>query len=130
MFALDTNTLVHFVKGVGRVGEHLGRIHQSELAIPAVVLYEIEVGMRRIGNPQRRRELLQPFLDAAEIWPLDSGSAVAAAEIRHALERQGSGIGPVDTLIAGIVLSRGGTLVTHNTAEFSRVPGLSLVDWF
>jgi len=46
------------------------------------------------------------------------------------LERQGKGIGPLDTLIAGTALAHGGVLVTHNTKEFRRVPQLRLVDWF
>ena len=32
-------------------------------------------------------------------------------------------------MIASIALARRVTLVTHNTREFSRVPGLALVDW-
>jgi tRNA(fMet)-specific endonuclease VapC len=47
----------------------------------------------------------------------------------HALEAVGNTIGPNDTLIAAIALVHNLTLVTHNTAEFIRVPGLSLEDW-
>lgn len=39
-------------------------------------------------------------------------------------------IGPIDILIAGTALSHGATLVTHNTGEFERIEGLSLVDWY
>ena len=38
-------------------------------------------------------------------------------------------IGPNDLTIASIALSHGLILVTHNTAEFSRVPGLQIEDW-
>jgi tRNA(fMet)-specific endonuclease VapC len=38
-------------------------------------------------------------------------------------------IGPNDLMIAAIALAHDLTLVTHNTAEFSRVPGLRLDDW-
>ena len=37
--------------------------------------------------------------------------------------------GPNDLLIAAISLASKLTLVTHNTAEFSRVIGLTLEDW-
>jgi tRNA(fMet)-specific endonuclease VapC len=32
-------------------------------------------------------------------------------------------------MIAAIALANGSTLVTHNVAEFSRVPGLAIEDW-
>jgi tRNA(fMet)-specific endonuclease VapC len=61
--------------------------------------------------------------------PFDSAAAQAAARIRAELEQKGSTIGPLDLLIAAMALSRGATLATHNTAEFSRVPGLRVTDW-
>jgi tRNA(fMet)-specific endonuclease VapC len=44
-------------------------------------------------------------------------------------ERAGQLIGPYDLMIAAIALTHSLTLVTHNTKEFSRVPGLKLEDW-
>jgi tRNA(fMet)-specific endonuclease VapC len=46
------------------------------------------------------------------------------------LEQIGFPIGTLDTLIAGVALSRNLTLVTHNLSEFQRVPNLSLEDWY
>lgn len=51
------------------------------------------------------------------------------AEIRGQLERSGRVIGPHDLQIAAIAFQHGLTLVTHNTREFSRIPGLKLEDW-
>ncbi|MFX8393237.1 PIN domain-containing protein [Acinetobacter baumannii] len=45
------------------------------------------------------------------------------------MEKQGTPIGPLDTLIAAHALSLNVTLVTNNTKEFKRVVGLKLVDW-
>lgn len=56
-------------------------------------------------------------------------AAVSYGTIRSVLEKRGSPIGPLDTLIAGHALSLGWTLVTHNTHEFKRVAGLSVEDW-
>ena len=49
--------------------------------------------------------------------------------MRTALELRGTPIGPYDVLIAGHALRHGATLVTANTREFSRVPGLMVEDW-
>lgn len=51
-----------------------------------------------------------------------------AGELRAALTEAGTPIGPYDTLIAGQALARDLTLVTRNTREFGRVPGLRVED--
>jgi tRNA(fMet)-specific endonuclease VapC len=61
--------------------------------------------------------------------PFDNAAARDYASIRSHLATAGQPIGPNDTMIAAIARSRGTTLVTHNTAEFSRVPGLLIEDW-
>jgi tRNA(fMet)-specific endonuclease VapC len=50
-------------------------------------------------------------------------------EIRATLERSGTSIGEADLWIAATALAANGTVVTHNTSEFSRVPGLAVEDW-
>jgi tRNA(fMet)-specific endonuclease VapC len=49
--------------------------------------------------------------------------------VRAHLAGLGTPIGPNDLMIASIALANGLTLVTHNTSEFGRVPGLKLEDW-
>jgi tRNA(fMet)-specific endonuclease VapC len=61
---------------------------------------------------------------------VDNAAAKRAAEVSSVLGRTGMGIGPMDNLIAGTALAHGATLVTHNTAEFRRVKGLNLTDWY
>ena len=51
------------------------------------------------------------------------------ASLRRHLDTLGTPIGPYDLQIAAIALVNGCTLITHNTREFSRVPGLLLEDW-
>ncbi|SJM93219.1 tRNA(fMet)-specific endonuclease VapC (fragment) [Crenothrix polyspora] len=42
---------------------------------------------------------------------------------------QGTPIGPYDLQIAAIAIANDMTVVTHNTREFTRVPGIKLEDW-
>lgn len=128
-FALDTNTLIYFFKGQGRVAERLLSVSPREIGIPAVVLYELELGIARSSQPRKRRGQLDAMLAAVSILPFDREAARLAAELRMTLESIGKPIGPMDTLIAGTALAARGVLVTHNTGEFSRVKGLRLADW-
>jgi tRNA(fMet)-specific endonuclease VapC len=64
-----------------------------------------------------------------EVAGFDEQTTVAYGVLRVALEKQGAPIGPLDTMIAAHALSLGVILVSNNTCEFNRVPGLKVVDW-
>ena len=129
-YALDTNTLIYFFKGHGQVAGNLLATPPAEVTIPAVVVYEIETGIAKSTDPDKRKGQLAELLDAVTVLPFDIDSARRAARLRARLERQGTPIGPMDTLIAGTALAHNATLVTHNTAEFQRIPELQVADWF
>jgi tRNA(fMet)-specific endonuclease VapC len=130
MYALDTNTLIYFFKGLGRVGENLLAAQPRDVAIPAVVLYELEVGLAKSTSPAKRRRQLAALLATVSVLPLAAAEAAAAARVRATLEVAGTPISIIDTLIAGTALAHRATLVTHNVAEFGRVEGLHVVDWY
>lgn len=129
MTLLDTNVVVHYLKGDPEIVARINNASRGELAIPTIVVYELEYGTLRSKFPARRRRELEEGLRQIQHVPFDSGSALAAASIRVQLEKQGSTIGPLDILIAGTAVSRAAALVTNNAAEFSRVPGLRVMDW-
>lgn len=130
MYALDTNSVVYFFKGMGRVSERLLSTPPREVALPAIVLYELELGLAKSTAPERRRSQVDELVRRALILPFGQAEARVTARIRADLARTGEPIGPLDFLIAGTALAHGATLVTHNTKEFQRVGGLSLEDWF
>ncbi|MFL6202474.1 MAG: type II toxin-antitoxin system VapC family toxin [Thermoanaerobaculia bacterium] len=130
MYALDTNSVVYFFKGMGRVAERLLSTPPREVALPAIVLYELELGLAKSAAPERRRAQVDELVRRVNVLPFRHSEARVAARVRADLERAGKPIGPLDFLIAGTALAHGATLVTHNTKEFSRVDGLSLEDWY
>lgn len=129
-FALDTNTLVYFFKGMGGVAEKLLSTPRTAIGLPAIVIYEIENGIARLSEPEKRRAQFEQFVDSVTLLPFDRRAASHAADIRTHLESLGQPIGPMDTLIAGTARAHGATLVSRNTREFSRVPGLEIEDWY
>ena len=72
---------------------------------------------------------VRTFAAGLRSLPLDDRAAEEYAKVRADLAVKGTPIGPNDLLIAAIALANGLTLVTDNTAEFSRVLGLRLEDW-
>lgn len=130
MYVLDTNSVICFFKGQGRVADRLFDVPPSSVALPAIVLYELETGIAKSADASRRRAQLRHLTSTLQILPFGIDEAVAAASIRAALERDGCPIGPLDTLIAGTAVAAHGTLVTRNLREFSRVPGLEVEDWY
>jgi tRNA(fMet)-specific endonuclease VapC len=99
MYPLDWEK-THFFKGEGRVAQHLLAIPPSEIGIPAIVLYEIEVGIAKSTSPQKRKAQLEEFLSLVNIIPFGGAEARIAASLRARLESQGRPIGPYDVLIA------------------------------
>jgi tRNA(fMet)-specific endonuclease VapC len=112
-----------------RIAAAIRGTSRTELALPSIVLYELEYGTLRSGMPERRRRQLELGLVSVQRIPFDTDAATAAARIRVGLEKRGLTIGPLDVLIGGTALSRGATLVTNNAAEFSRIEGLHVTDW-
>lgn len=79
----------------------------------------------RANNRSRVEQLRQQFVSL----PFDDFAAEQYGVVRARLADIGLPIGPNDTMIAAIALAHRLVLVTHNTAEFSRVPGLLIEDW-
>ena len=130
MYALDTNSLIYFFKGMGSVSEHLLATPPPEVAVPAVSVYELEVGIAKSTSPQKRRQQLDELLRWARLLHFTRLEARASARIRAELEKKGAAIGPLDTLIAGTAMAHGATLVTRNIDEFGRIDGLKLENWY
>ena len=130
MYVLDTNTLIYFFRGDGRVAERLLAASPADIALPAVVVYELETGIAKSLDSVKRRSQLDQLLQLVSVLPFGVEEAKAAGVLRARLESEGTPIGPMDTLIAGTALAHRGVLVTRNVREFGRVPGLAVEDWF
>jgi tRNA(fMet)-specific endonuclease VapC len=129
-YVLDTNTLIYFFKGLGDVSKNMLAQSPSELAIPTVVLFELEVGIAKSTSPDKRKSQLQEITAFVNVLPFGIVESRAAAQIRVELEKQGLPIGPYDVLIAATALANNTILITHNQKEFGRIEGLKIEDWF
>ena len=130
MFLLDTNAVIHFLKGKGRIAENLMASSPGQVGVPSVVLYELQVGVLKSDNPAKKQEILNRFMASMTVYPFSHEEAELAGEIRAELEKKGEPIGPYDVLIAATALANNKILVTNNTKEFRRVDRLQSVDWY
>src|SRR5205807_4018649 len=101
----------------------------EDIRLCSVVLAESYYGCLRSAKPAENRADVDAFRLPYVSFPFDDPAAAIFAQIRHDLEQAGTPIGPYDLQIAAIALANGLKLVTNNTAEFSRVPGLVCEDW-
>ncbi len=130
-YLLDTNTCVHYLRyGAGSpVDARLAAATPGDVVLCSVVVAELLFGALRSRDVARNLADVRAFVAGFRSLDFDAQAAEAYAGVRADLAAKGTPIGPNDLLIAAIALANGLTLVTHNTAEFSRVVGLTLEDW-
>jgi tRNA(fMet)-specific endonuclease VapC len=132
MFLLDTTAVIAALNGnPPDVVERLEReLLHDVVALPVIALFEMRFGIAKSARGNDNVERLAVFLQLPiAIVPCDADDAEEASDIRAALQRAGTPIGPYDVLIAGQARRRGAVLVTANTREFTSVPGLRTEDW-
>jgi tRNA(fMet)-specific endonuclease VapC len=101
----------------------------GEIGIPWVTLAELEFGVAKSQHVETNQAALDEFVLPLEIAILDREAARVYGRIRAMLENKGMPIGPLDMMIGAHALSLGVALATNNTREFSRIKGLTVVDW-
>ena len=133
MICLDTNAVIAAINarspGV-RTRLEKALAEGVAVGIPVVVWFELRYGAAKSARVQQNLATLAAFLALdVVIWPFDVADAEEAGDIRAALERAGTPIGPYDVLIAAQARRRGALLVSADAREFARVPGLRFEDW-
>lgn len=102
----------------------------SNVTISSIVYFELWYGVAKSARPERNALRIVDFMELGiEVLEFGIDDAREAGEIRAALARAGTPIGPYDVLIAAQARRRDALLVTANGREFFRVPGLKMEDW-
>lgn len=130
IYLLDTNVCVHLLnQRHAPIVERFRQHKPIDVALCSVVKAELIYGAQRSQRREANLHLLRAFFAPLQSLPFDDAAAEHYGQIRADLFAQGQPIGPNDFLIAAIARAHDATLITHNTAEFCRVPGLRLEDW-
>jgi tRNA(fMet)-specific endonuclease VapC len=130
VFLLDTNVCIRILNGSSPVvAARLQSTSPAEVRLCSVVKAELLYGARKSARVDENLRLLHRFFAPLVSLPFDDRCADEAGILRLDLERSGRPIGPNDLLIAATARAHDLVLVTANTREFGRVPGLRLDDW-
>jgi tRNA(fMet)-specific endonuclease VapC len=128
---LDTNTCVVYLRQPvsSSMAAKLAAAAPGSVVLCSVVIAELLYGAYRSAQAATTLKQTRAFCGNFLSLPFDDSAADEYGRLRAHLANQGTPIGPNDTLIAAIALANNLTLVTHDTAEFGRVPGLVIEDW-
>lgn len=129
MILLDTNICIYIInaKPAGVLAQ-FQQYRLGDIGLCSVVAAELAFGVAKSGSA-RNRQALEMFLAPLTVLPFDAPAVWAYGDLRAELERRGTPIGALDNMIAAHALSQRATLVTNNTREFAKVPGLHLANW-
>ena len=135
LYILDTDTLSLAQRGHPKVSQECGARPPADLAITVISVEEQLSGWyTALRKARRPDDLARAYLRLAATvqflaqWTILPFTTTAISRYQQLL-RLRLNVGRMDLRIAAIVLEHGGTLVTRNTRDFGRVPGLVLEDW-
>jgi tRNA(fMet)-specific endonuclease VapC len=127
---LDTNTCIAIIKRKPpQVLKRFNAYKVGEIGMSWVTLAELEFGVAKSQHLEKNQAALDEFVLPLEIANFDRETARVYGRVRAMLEKKGTPIGALDTMIGAHALSLDVTLATNNTREFSRIKGLTVVDW-
>ena len=127
-YLLDANVVIALLNDVAsKAAKRARRVKPGDVAISASVAHELFY----VAFKSQRANRNVALVDALRfvVLDFDKEDARQSGQIRALLAGKGTPIGPYDVLIAGQAIARNLTLVTHNTDEFRRVPGLRIENW-
>jgi tRNA(fMet)-specific endonuclease VapC len=107
----------------------MATVPRQDIAVSIITKAELYYGSAKSQTPERSRQRQVAFLRRFALLPFDDAAVEEYAVLRVSLERRGVPISHPDMQIAAVALANGLILITHNTAELSRIEGLMLEDW-
>jgi tRNA(fMet)-specific endonuclease VapC len=127
-YLLDTNVVIAMMnQAVDKVLLTVEKHRRDQMATSSIVIHELCYGAFKSAATSKNLSAIERL--NLRVLDYDRDDALEAGRVRALLASQGRPIGPYDTLIAAQALRHGLVLVTANTREFERVPGLVCEDW-
>jgi len=126
---LDTNIVIYTIKNRPSQVREIFMLHEGQMCISSVSLGELIFGAERSLQTERNLADINGLVARLDVAAFESHAAEHFGQLRAELYNIGQPIGPYDMMIAGHARSMGLILVTNNSEEFARVPGLRVENW-
>jgi tRNA(fMet)-specific endonuclease VapC len=129
-YMLDTNICIYIIKKKpAKIFQIFSTLNIGDICISSITYAELQYGIFKSQHKEKNKIALINFLAPIDILNFTDKAAICYGEIRAVLEKKGQIIGAYDLLIAAHALSEGFSLVTNNIKEFSKIPGIKLLNW-
>jgi len=129
-YMLDTDACIALIKNRPEAMRvRLSSLSPEEVGVSGIVAAELWFGVAHSQKKKQNEAALKDFMDYATLLDWPSEASHLYGKIREGLQKQGRPIGAMDLLIAAHALFLDTVLVTNNTREFERVPGLRIENW-
>ena len=135
MIHLDSSFLIDLLRETSRerpgpAFDFIESLDASEtLGVSVHVVCELRAGAELVRHAIREHEVLDQFLGGLLVAYPDQQFAPAYARLLAATSRGGKRVAAMDLLIATAAILHDAPLVTKNVKDFSRVPGLRVLDY-
>jgi len=131
MIFLDTDTLPYFLSGNSAVIHKMNEAiyNNMQICLTNINVYEFLKGLRYKSSTNEEQDF-DDFLKNIAVFHLDDNSIRTAADIYANLRKRGITIGDADILIASIVITNKGMLISNNTRHYKDINNLIIENWY
>lgn len=129
-YLLDTNICIYIAKGQPLAVRHrFEALSLNDMAMSIITVGELRFGAEKSQFRERAMATLAHLVQMIQPCDLPMAAAEHYGQVRAVLQQLSLPISNNDLWLAAHALAEGWTLVTNNTREFSRVPGLQVENW-
>jgi tRNA(fMet)-specific endonuclease VapC len=128
-YMLDTNVCIYVMTKRSLYLLEKFNSLAEQLCISSITLGELHYGAEKSTRRVDNLTAIEHFVARLEVLAFEAKAAAHYGQLRAELERAGTPCGPHDMQIGGHARSEGLIVVTNNTREFSRMPGVRAENW-
>ena len=129
-FLIDTNILIYRLKNLGNVNDNFLKYKDKQMSVSVISYGELIFGAMKSKSVEKNLETVNDIKSIFPIIDINCDIMKTFGEIKAYIQKIGKPVDDMDLLISATAISKGMTLVTHNTKHFENIPNLKLEDWF